>query len=116
MNFENGPNLGRKKKPPWSIKNGLWEPLANQGSCGATHAAIIGHVIFFGQNERASRAGKTNFFSRIGFFPTTPRINQANLSLKLRSRADETHIVVSGVRLAYVKPPFMCESEFVAQS
>ena len=104
-----------KRNLPGRSENGLWEPLAKQGSCGATHAAIIGHVIFFGQNERASRAGKTHFFSRIGFFPTTPRINQANLSSKLRSRANKTHIVFSDVRLVYVKPSFMCESKFVAQ-
>ena len=105
-----------KRNLPGRSENGLWEPLANQGSCGATHADIIGPVIFFRQNELASRAGNTLFFCRIGFFRTSPRINQANLSSKLRSRADETHIVVSGVRLVYVKPSFMCESEFVAQN
>jgi hypothetical protein len=59
---------------------------------------------------------KTSFFFRIGFFPASPRINQANLSSKLRSRAEETHIVFSDVRLVYVKPSFMCESKFVAQN
>ena len=34
---------------------------------------------------------------------------------KLRSRANETHIVFSDVRLVYVKPSFMGDSEFVAQ-
>ena len=105
-----------KRSLPGRSENGLWEPLANQGSCGAMHADNIGPAIFLSHNELASRAGKTPFFFRIGFFPTSPRINKANLSSKLRSRADETHIVVPGVRFAYVKPSFMCESEFVAQS
>ena len=105
-----------KRSLPGRSENGLWEPLANQGSCGAMHADNIGPAIFLSQNELASRAGKTPFFFRIGFFPTSPRINQANLSSKLRSRAEETHIVFSDVRLVYVKPSFMCESKFVAQN
>ena len=105
-----------KRSLPGRSENGLWEPLANQGSNGPVHADIIGPAIFFSQNELASRAGKTPFFFRIGFSPTSPRINQANLSSKLRSRADETHIVVSDLRFVYVKPSFMCESKFVAQN
>jgi hypothetical protein len=116
MNFKNGPNPGRKKKPPWSIRKWALGAACQSGVkwAGACRHHWARH--FFSQNELASRAGKTPFFFRIDFFPTSPRINQANLSSKLRSRAEETHMVFSDVRLVYVKPSFMCESKFVAQN
>ena len=94
---------------PGRSKNGLWERLANHGSCGARHADNIGPPSLSRQNELASRAGKSSLFFRIGFYLTPPRINQANLSPKLRSRADETHTAFADVRLVYVKPPFLDE-------
>ena len=105
-----------KMNLPGRSKNGLRERLANDGSCGARHAHNIGPPFFSGQNELASHASKTHFFAELVFVPTSPRIIQANLSSKLRSHAGETHIVFSHVRLVYVKPSFMCESEFAAQS
>jgi hypothetical protein len=58
-----------KRNPPGRSGNGLWEPLANQGSNGPAHADIIGPAIFFSQNELASRAGKTIFLLHNWFFP-----------------------------------------------
>ena len=108
---------GTQKKPSLiGQKMGCGSPLPIRGPVGRRMPTTLGPSFFLSQIELASRAGKTSCFCRICFFPTSPRINQANLSSKLRSHAGETHIVFSHVRLVYVKPSFMCESEFVAQT
>jgi hypothetical protein len=65
-----------KMNLPGRSKNGLWERLANDGSCGARHAHNIGPPLFSGQNELASRAGKTPFFLRIWLL-LKPALNQS---------------------------------------